>query len=294
MAAELRCFWAAKDGNSADEYEDAFCVAIAREQQRCRPNTCPPLPPNWNAGESLRLAIADGASEASFSAVWAKLLVKVFCRSLDARVPTLLASKSNSDASASDTVRGFDRASAIWSRCYEARSMPWYAEQKRDMGAYAAFLGLEIGPREYLQDGGQWAATAIGDSCMFQFRQGSLLTAFPIADADAFTQSPLLLSSCQSAAAQAVYLQHRQGEWKSGDEFLLLTDAAACWLLRSVDLRDADPLGCIRSLHSSVEFEEWVSVQRSDKSDDNPRLRNDDVTLLWYCISADDSQGVFR
>jgi hypothetical protein len=294
MDVDLRCFWTAKAGNTADEYEDAFCIATARDRQRCRPNVASTVWPLWDAGASLRLAIADGASESSFSAVWAKLLVKSFCKSWDRQPPLELVASDSKDAAADDTLRGFERAAAIWDRCYGARSMPWYAEQKRDMGAYAAFLGLKFDPPDKLPEVGRWAATAIGDACMFQFRHGSLLTAFPIDDADAFTQSPWLFASRQSAASQSEHLRLLQGEWRAGDEFLLLTDAAACWLLNGLHLRDADPLGLFRSLRTQRDFEEWVAGQRSDIVNDRPRLRNDDVTIIWCCISAEDSRGALR
>ena len=294
MDVDLRCFWTAKAGNAAEEYEDAFCVSTASDRRRCRPNVCTTIAPPSDAGASLRLAIADGASESSFSAVWAKLLVKKFCQSLDGHSLIESAASESKQASTVATLHGFDRASAIWNRCYGARSMPWYAEQKRDMGAYAAFLGLELSLPGNLPEGGRWVATAIGDACMFQFRQGSLIAAFPIDDADAFTQTPWLFSSRQPAATQAEYLRQLQGEWRAGDEFLLLTDAAACWLLEGLQLRDADPLGFIRSLRTQHDFEEWVAGQRSDIVNDRPRLRNDDVTLLWCSISAEDGRGELR
>jgi hypothetical protein len=294
MDVDLRCFWTAKAGNSADEYEDAFCVSTARDQRRCRPNACSSIGPLSDAGASLRLAIADGASESSFSAVWAKLLVKKFCQQLDGPPVIESAASESHHASAVATLHGFDRASAIWKRCYGARSMPWYAEQKRDMGAYAAFLGLEFCLPQNLPEGGRWSATAIGDACMFQFRHGSLIAAFPIDDAEAFTQSPWLFASREPAAVQAEHLRQLQGEWRAGDEFLLLTDAAACWLLQGLQLRDADPLGFIRSLRTQREFDEWVAGQRSDIVNDHPRLRNDDVTLIWCSISAEDSRGALR
>ena len=146
MDVDLRCFWTAKAGNNADEYEDAFCITTARGRQRCRPNVASTVGPLWDAEASLRLAIADGASESSFSGVWAKLLVKSFCQSLHRQPLVEQAAAKSKDAAAADTLLGFERAAAIWDRCYGARSMPWYAEKKRDIGAYAAFLGLEFDP----------------------------------------------------------------------------------------------------------------------------------------------------
>lgn len=294
MDVDLRCFWTAKAGNSADEYEDAFCVSTGSDRRSCRPNVCTTIGSLSDAEASLRLAIADGAAESSFSAVWAKLLVKKFCQSLDCRTSIESAASEVQHVPAMAILRGLGRASAIWNRCYGARSMPWYAEHKRDMGAYAAFLGVEFCLLGDLPDSGRWSATAIGDSCMFQFRHGSLIKAFPIDDADAFTQSPWLFSSRQPVANQAEYLRQLHGEWRAGDEFLLLTDAAACWLLEGLRLRDADPLGFLRSLRTQHEFEAWVAGQRSDIVNHHPRLRNDDVTFLWCSISEVHGRGELR
>jgi hypothetical protein len=119
---------------------------------------------------------------------------------------------------------------------------------------------------------------------MFQFRQGELLTAFPIEDAACFSQNPWLLTSRDTLASQASHLKRLHGQWKGGDEFVLLTDAAASWLLRGLELR-ADPLDFLRSLRTQQGFEEWVAGQRAELIDETPRLRNDDVTLLWFGVS---------
>ena len=54
-----------KAGNTDDEYEDAFYPVSGGDLR----------------GESLRFAVADGASEGMLSGEWAQVLVKAFCRS---------------------------------------------------------------------------------------------------------------------------------------------------------------------------------------------------------------------
>ncbi|HVK06711.1 MAG TPA: hypothetical protein VM490_24815, partial [Armatimonadaceae bacterium] len=53
----LAPFAAVKAGNSDDEYEDAFAAAVRSTD-----------------GELCRIAVADGATGASFSGLWARLL----------------------------------------------------------------------------------------------------------------------------------------------------------------------------------------------------------------------------
>src|SRR5205814_2951628 len=56
MQTSATAWWAPKSGNAANEYEDAYAV---------KP-------------DSLRFAVADGASETSFAKQWAELLVGRF------------------------------------------------------------------------------------------------------------------------------------------------------------------------------------------------------------------------
>ena len=284
MGVDLRCFWAPKAGHAANEYEDAFCVYVPESGVRCRVNEAPAIDHSIALSGVVRLAIADGASESSFSSGWAKLLVRGFCRSSGS--PSASGNPGAGKETVKDglTLQGFERATAVWHRCYGGRSLPWYAEHKRDLGAHAAFLGLELNPPSANSELGTWHATAIGDSCMFQFRQGELLTAFPIEDAACFSQNPWLLTSRDTLASQASHLKRLHGQWKVGDEFVLLTDAAASWLLRGLELR-ADPLDFLRSLKTQQGFEDWVAGQRAELIDETPRLRNDDVTLLWFGVS---------
>jgi hypothetical protein len=291
MHLEMRCFWTQKGGNAAYDYEDAFCVPQGDNAVRCRANVAPSHGQALASTGSLRLAIADGASESSFAGTWAQLLVKSFCRGVSTTPVGSDSGDSLRDSLTDVVFRGFERQRTVWRRCYGSRVLPWYAEQKRDMGAFAAFLGLELLTSEPGQAAGSWNAVAIGDACLFQFRQDTLQVAFPIDDPEDFSLSPLLLTTRQSAASQAEHAKEYSGYWQSGDEFVLLTDAAACWLLKSRLLRDADPLTFLRSLSTQQEFDAWVTDQRSDIVDGQPRLRNDDVTFVSCRVSGTHCQA---
>src|SRR5438874_561624 len=141
-----------KRGNSADEYEDA-CAA------------------NPYMG---RFAVADGASESSFAGLWAQLLVNGF---------TKLVEKPDPDAGWLQALQ------KDWAKQVGSKPLPWYAEAKRDQGAYATFLGLAL--KRSSKDGkGLWRAVAVGDSCLFHFRGGRLLGAFPLNKSQQFGNQP--------------------------------------------------------------------------------------------------------
>ncbi|HET8627200.1 MAG TPA: protein phosphatase 2C domain-containing protein [Thermomicrobiales bacterium] len=251
MHASTRAFWLPKAGNTADEYEDAFWVEPAGKQP----------------DDVVRLAVADGATETSFAGLWAALLARDFCQGrLDgAALPDALAPLQGA-----------------WREYVATRPLPWYAEEKVRQGAFSSLLGLTV--TNGAAAGGDWEALAIGDSCLFQVRDGDLLGAFPLTGAAEFTSRPALLSS--DPARNAVLPEHlvsAVGDWETGDSFYLMTDALACWFLAAAEagdrpwltLRDLDPTGLARS------FADWVAAERAAG-----RLRNDDVTLLWVDLAA--------
>ncbi|MGH7225665.1 MAG: hypothetical protein ACRELF_20805 [Gemmataceae bacterium] len=103
-----QAFHTNKRGNAPDEYEDAFA----------------------GNSDKRRFAVADGASESSFVATWAKLLAEGFV------------------AAAARPWRQLDwlaPARRRWARDVDPRPLPWYAEEKREQGAYATFLGIAFG-----------------------------------------------------------------------------------------------------------------------------------------------------
>src|SRR5947209_16483634 len=153
-AATLRhqVLWLPRRGHAREEYEDAFAADPVRG----------------------RYAIADGASESSFAARWAQLLVEEFVRSA-APQPCPWAD-------------WLPAPQERWAAELGERALPWYAETKFQQGAFAAFLGVVVGPQA-------WHAVAVGDSCLFQVRADRLHRAFPLTAAGGFHNSPWLVGS---------------------------------------------------------------------------------------------------
>ena len=232
-----QAFHLVKAGNAPAEYEDAFAANASR----------------------TRFAVADGASEASFAAAWARLLVGGFVEG----------EKPWRDLAWAAPAR------QRWSAEVDGLEVPWYAEAKREMGAFATFLGAAF--RRPGADGrGAWRAAAVGDSCLFHLRRGRLRRAFPLTRSDEFDNAPRLLCSRRAPAGNDVPVR-AGGHWRRGDRFLLATDALAQWFLREVE-RGGDPVadvsGILAEADPQAAFPAWVETRRAGG------LRNDDVTLL--------------
>jgi hypothetical protein len=227
-----------KRGLTADEYEDAYYAPAAGQ-----------------CGESGRcFAVADGATETSFSQEWARLLVNAFG---DNRLrPRWLRSD-------------LEVLSSAW-RHELPLGLPWYAQEKASRGAYAAFVGLILSPSH------RFRSWAVGDTCLFHARRGKLLRAFPLTRADEFSSRPALLSTSISETENLPPVQRVTGRWQTGDEFYLASDALAHWLLRQ-DEAGQRPWNDLRDLATEElpDFSSWIAGLRHGRG-----LRNDDVTLV--------------
>jgi serine/threonine protein phosphatase PrpC len=234
-----------KRGNAPDEYEDAFAGDDA----------------------TARFAVADGASESSFAAAWAKLLAEGF-----------VAAKGRSwrDLAWLGPLR------QEWADEVDPRPLPWYADEKRDQGAYATLLGVVFRNmrREASENvAGTWRALSVGDSCLIRLRGGKLVRSFPLARSSDFDNQPALLGSRgRPVDTPSQGIRCARGRWRRGDRFLLMTDALAEWLLRrnEQELRPADDIERLLAESSPQDaFAAWIEERRKDQG-----LRNDDVTLL--------------
>jgi hypothetical protein len=229
-----------KRGNSQEEYEDAAA----------------------GDPDNGRFAIADGASEASFAGPWARGLVEAFVSSQG---------KPWQDFSwLAEVRRG-------WAKDVDQLALPWYAETKRDEGAYATLLGFAVrGPRT--EPSGPWRAVAVGDSCLFHTRGGRFLTSFPLTSSSEFANNPPLIGSRAGPQDARRRWEQGHGRWQANDRFLLMTDALAQWFLRQTET-EGRPLALIEELLADASpqeaFADWINLRR-----DRDGLRNDDVTLV--------------
>ncbi len=243
MYVASNAYWLPKAGNSDEEYEDAFCIEGEPAAHRT----------------FFRCAVADGATEASFSGLWGAMLVGSYCCS------------PQDGPSLHDDL---PRLQADWHEQVGRIPLPWYAEQKALQGAFAAILGLTVMAGAAGEIGGRWETLAVGDSCLFHVRGAEVLGAFPLDHAEAFGNRPVLLPSNDGANGELAEQQAcAVGTWEPGDTFYLMTDALAHWFL--TQLERGNTLRPLPGRLEQSEFAGWIADLRRVGE-----LRNDDVTLL--------------
>jgi hypothetical protein len=250
MHVQCQTCWLPKAGNSAAEYEDAFCPKRAN---------------SYPLKNMFRCAVADGATESSFARRWANQLAVAYCRSqtdLPAEMQVFRAE--------------VERQCANWRRFVLNKPLAWNFRTKAERGAFATLSGITISAGD--ESSGSWAGVAIGDSCIFQVRQEGLVHAWPAMESDAFGNHPLLFSS-NAAANESVWTELEKcttsGVWSAGDLFLLMTDALAKWFVTSLEAGSRPWETLLEVASAQEEFTAWTEAQRSQHL-----MANDDVTLM--------------
>jgi len=261
----VQVFWVPKQGNSPDEYEDAYSCAA----------------------EEGRFAIADGATESSFAEIWAQVLVRQFSTT----------PPNGSPPTSRTLIDWLDPLQKEWHANINWQHLPWYAEEKAKMGAYATLLGLKFQINKETKSPSlmdkmfsvfkkpeppktNWEALAVGDSNLFQVRDNSLLRAFPMEKAEDFNSRPMLLSSNPDNNKPLwAHVAFLQADCYEQDIFILATDALSKWILERHEA-GTRPWNTLTAIKTDAEFEKFVNDLRK-----NTQLRNDDTTLMVFAWS---------
>jgi len=255
----VNVFWLPKEGNTAEEYEDAYA----------------------HSASDRRFAIADGATESSFADRWAKSLVQNY----------LTAPPNCSPQATTEFQEWVKPLQKEWHSGINWENLPWYAEEKARNGAFATFLGLKFtgGPDSskatffsrlfsmFKSEEVRWNSFAVGDSNLFHIRSDLLLKSFPFDKSEQFNSRPLLLSSNPSRN-QNVWadVKFADGDCKPDDLFILATDALAKWFLQQVEA-NMQPWRQLSSLRNEEDFANLVAKLRKQSL-----IRNDDTTLVIF------------
>lgn len=227
-----------------------------------------------------RFAVADGATECSFSNIWADILVRDYC--------------SNGHKSAGGLERYVKKLSKKWSRNIPVDKLPWYAQEKVKNGAFSTLLGIELegvrlidGIRQIKKQmagdnvprSGKWSSIAIGDSCLFQIRDNELIKSFPLEKSTDFNNTPILLSTNLLKNEMLLSSIHAfQGSWKIGDEFVICTDAFAAWFLAENERNNTPWVELdqiIQDPSPKERYKSWVNFKR-----ESGLMKNDDTTVI--------------
>jgi hypothetical protein len=269
MNIEYSYFWLSKAGDDENVCEDAFFpynfpfeVILQNEQFK-------------------RYAIADGASTAYLSGMWATTLVEGF--------GSYTGDITNSNF--------FDLFQTIildenWiprlidykkKREEDGKPLSWYDEMALQNGAASTLLEISL-PVEENKLGNIFSALAIGDSCLFQIRNNELITKFPLDSSTDFDNSPILISSDPKRnidlKEKIAYLENR--DIMADDRFLLMTDALASWFFQEHEKGDKPWTIIEEKTTDKSSFAGWIENLRENK-----QIRNDDITLMILRILGD-------
>ena len=243
LVNNIKSFSCSKAGNSPEENEDRFV-----------------LPHTDLGGSLIRMAVADGATESSFSKEWAELLVEHY------------ATSSDFDTHFFPTI--FPTIRKTWLERINYDNLEWYAQQKLEMGAFASFLGATIDLST-----GEMNATAVGDSNLFVFRDCEMQNTFPILNAEGFGNTPFLISSeLQKNLTSEPFFSLQTIQLLPDDILILGTDAISRWILQEIEHKNY-PINQLIDLlnHESgpITFQTWLDEKREIGN-----IKNDDTTII--------------
>lgn len=196
-----------------------------------------------------RYAVADGVSTAARPEIWSRLLVHAFV-------------KEGLSLAKPDTLRDL---STRWRERTAGANLPWYAQEKLALGSSATFVGLAVH-----HPSGNFTAEAVGDTCLFHVRRGTLLASYPLTRSDQFSRTPAQITTLATTGADQVGFLDGQGE--SWDQLIIATDAMAKFLLHVYEQRGEFP--ALIDLSRGSHFPEYVQIHRGLRI-----LDNDDTTL---------------
>jgi len=274
MRLKVSSFQTHKHGNEPSECEDSH------------------EPRASGACEGLfRAAVADGATEAMLSGMWAGCLTRAFVscglppelddfsERLEFGVSTETGSGLGAPRLLLEARRLFERERTAYLRGREERGRPvqWYEEPGLERGAYSTLLGFEMDTSAE----GRWRVLAVGDSCLVHLRK-DVLQRFPLDGAGQFDNAPPLLPS-RGSAEERILSEFRVGggDARAGDVFLLMTDALARWAYERVEA-GYEPWGAFLGLKDEdvASFETLVDELRKEG------MKNDDVTLMRILVEG--------
>jgi len=123
----------------------------------------------------------------------------------------------------------------------------------------------------------RWSAIAVGDTCLFQVRDGALLSSFPYKSSEEFLQRPTLAgTNPKMNSLLAESFQSAEGALRSGDLIVAATDGLSQWLLRSVE-QDSQPWHIF--MEDADSLAGLCDLERGEH-----RMRNDDVACAWIRV----------
>lgn len=142
-------------------------------------------------------------------------------------------------------------------------------------------------------EGLQYHALAIGDSCLFHISDGKLHNFFPLEKIEDFSRPPCVAYagiSKESLVDPTIGLQTCSGSVKEGDFIILATDAIAKWIYAQYSSPDSEvknfrELLMLAKANDVDGMRAYISKERM-----NATLQDDDTTLLILRVNDGNAQ----
>lgn len=209
---------------------------------------------------SLRIAIADGATESLFSDIWADILVNSYV-------------EKGTDLFKSSELESVNQK-FVYTTSKNILQMPetrqWFMYEKLERGTHATLAAVEFSSPDKMQ------ILTIGDSCVF-WSDGNVdeINMLPEITAEEFGSFPIsichLPKTWQSLEQKIL---KKEVTFQKNLQMVLCTDALACWLVTESENKSSnwEKLFQISDYGFFTNFIETLREQNS--------IRNDDVTLV--------------
>lgn len=243
MNINIYCtYTTSKLGNKIEEYEDSYSIS----------------------DDKLKIAIADGATEASFAREWAQILVNHFIQD----PPEII------------TNQWLEPAIIQFSKSIDITRLPWYAQNKIiEQGSYSTLTGIIIDIEDE-----SFLGISIGDSCVF-WNDSEGLHSFPYRSVEEFNSRPFLISTISNNnemindEINQKIVNYKLSKGKT--LFYLMTDALSCWFMEE-HCKGKQPWDKLNILRDKNQFGTFIDEHRNSKV-----LKNDDVTLVIIEVTND-------
>jgi len=248
MFSAVKTFCLAKDVRRPNEYEDACAI-------------------NQRDGVA---AVADGVSSMLFSSTWARLLAETAVTN----PPDIFDAKS--------LWVWLGALRNAWSEQVDEDALAWHQKPKLADGAGATLLVATVVP---MPSGYQLYAYAVGDCCLFLFRDGKLARTFPITEAAEFQNSPRVITSVAGPHDGQLSFDTLGEVLAPGDELLLTSDAFAAWMMAGAEAGKSIDLAYLWD-SDDEQFAAFVTKMREEK-----RMRFDDCTVVLLKLAPVESRS---
>lgn len=225
----------------------------------------------WQADADRGIAaLGDGVATGLFSRRWAQILVEAaVCQPADLVDTTSFAA-------------WLAERRAQWHAEIDPSNLTWFQKPKLREGAFSTLLCAQVSSLGTSDAGSDTArqlrATAVGDSCLFLVRDGSVRRVFPLETSQQFDADPLVIGSQDLKRDALLRFAFFEETCWPGDLVVLATDAVALWAIQLLETGDQPPWESFFSMREEA-WRDRVATLRS-----RGELRYDDTTIVLLRI----------